>query len=88
MVYVSVLDIFGLVGLVAFILAMTGPLLLYATGTLPHAATPYKRALALGLVLYLLVAMSDGALLFIPVMAIYWFVASLLLSPACAVEAP
>jgi hypothetical protein len=88
MVYLSVLQVFGLFGLGAFILALSGPLLLFAAGALPWTATSYKRALALGLGIYLLVAMSDGALLFIPVMALYWLVASLLLSgnvPANAV---
>lgn len=80
MVYLSVLRTFGLIGLGAFALALSGPLLMYVAGTLPRAATSYKRALALGLTIYLIVAMSDGALLFIPVMAFYWFVASLLLS--------
>jgi hypothetical protein len=79
-VYISVLDVFGLVGLAAFLLAMAGPLLLYWAGALPHAASTFKRSLALGLVVYLIVAASDGALLYIPVMAFYWFTASLLLS--------
>lgn len=87
MVYLSVLQVFGLFGLAAFVLALSGPLLLYAAGALPWAATRYKRALALGLGLYLVVAMSDGALLFIPVMAFYWLVASLLLSGNVPAEA-
>lgn len=80
MVYLSVLDSFGILGLAAFLLGMTAPLLAHLAGLLPFRDTPYKRSLAVGLAVYLFVAMSDGALLFIPVMAFYWFVASLLLS--------
>jgi len=87
MVYLSVLRTFGLVGLGTFVLALSGPLLLYMAGTLPRAATSYKRALALGLTIYLIVAMSDGAMLFIPVMTFYWFVTSLLLSGNVPAEA-
>lgn len=79
-VYLSVLENFGVVGLVAFLLAMAAPLAAHLAGVLPGAETPYKRSLASGLMVYLVVAMSDGALLFIPVMVFYWFVASLLLS--------
>ncbi len=79
-VYLGILHNFGIVGLGAYLLAMTGPLLLYAARVLPFARTEYKRSLAAGLVLYLVVSMSDGALLFIPVMVFFWFVASLLLS--------
>lgn len=80
MVYLSVLDNFGILGLGAFLLGMTSPLLLFAAGAVPHRATEYKRSLAAGLAIYLVVSLSDGALLFIPVMVFYWFVASLLLS--------
>ncbi|HEV2734073.1 MAG TPA: hypothetical protein VGV85_04505 [Longimicrobiaceae bacterium] len=79
-VYLGVLHNFGIVGLGSYLLAMTGPLLLYAARVLPFARTEYKRSLAAGLVIYLVVSMSDGALLFIPVMVFFWFVASLLLS--------
>jgi O-antigen ligase len=79
-VYLGILHNFGIVGLGAYLLAMAGPLLLYAARVLPFASTEYKRSLAAGLVIYLVVSMSDGALLFIPVMVFFWFVASLLLS--------
>lgn len=79
-VYASLLIQFGIIGLVAFILAMATPLWLHGIRTAPHADSSYKRSLALGLTIYLILAGSDGAILYIPVMAFYWFLASLLLS--------
>lgn len=79
-VYLGILHNFGIVGLASYLLAMTGPLLLYAARVLPFARTEYKRSLAAGLAIYLFISMSDGALLFIPVMVFFWFVASLLVS--------
>jgi hypothetical protein len=81
MVYLSVLENFGLVGLVTFLIAMVTPLALHLLRAVPHAASEYKRCLAAGLMVYLFIALSDGALLFIPVMAFFWFVVSLLVSP-------
>ncbi len=86
-VYLSILDTFGALGLVTFLAAMTGPVLLWAAGAVPSGASTYKRALIGGLVIYLFMALSDGAILFIPVMAIYWFLVSLLLSPAVVAPA-
>ncbi|CAN5269787.1 hypothetical protein BH20GEM2_BH20GEM2_09960 [soil metagenome] len=79
-VYLSILDTFGVLGLVTFLVAMTAPILLWAAGAISSGATAYKRALVAGQLLYLFVATSDGAILYIPVMAIYWFLVSLLLS--------
>lgn len=81
MVYLSVLDNFGLLGLVTFLLAMCLPLALHLLGVVPHSESEYKRALVTGLFVYLFISNSDGALLFIPVMAFYWFIVSLLVSP-------
>lgn len=80
-VYISVLNGFGLVGLFAFVFLMMSPLVLHFLQWTKHGRSAYKRSLALGMVLYLILAGSDGAILYIPVMAFYWFVASLLLSP-------
>jgi hypothetical protein len=79
-VYASVLVQFGVLGLVAFLVALTAPIALQLLGCLPQRGTEYKRALAAGLVTWLVIAVSDGGALFIPVMAFYWFVVSLLLS--------
>lgn len=79
-VYLSVLQNFGALGLFFFLVGMITPVIAHLVRALPFAATEYKKSLATGLMVYLFVAMSDGAILFIPVMAIYWFVVSLLLS--------
>lgn len=80
-VYLSVLRDFGLIGLCLFVVAMATPLVLHLLGVVPFASTAFKRSIATGLFIYLFIAMGDGAFVYIPVMAIYWFVASLLLSP-------
>lgn len=80
MIYFSIAHNFGVLGLTCFVLALAGPLILHLGGFLPQMQSPYKKSLALGLLLYLIVALSDGAILLIPVMPIYWFVATLLLS--------
>ena len=79
-VYAGVVNDFGMLGLVLYVLAMLSPLLLAAVGAVPFAAGTWKRALMVSLVIYTLIAAIDGGLLFIPVAAFYWFVASLLLS--------
>ncbi|CAN5775997.1 hypothetical protein BH23GEM5_BH23GEM5_28900 [soil metagenome] len=79
-VYLSVLHNFGLLGLACFLVGMSTPLLLHFSGCVPLASSTYKRSLVAGLMVYLIVAGSDGAILYIPVMAIFWFVVSLLLS--------
>jgi hypothetical protein len=87
-VYLSVLEGFGLLGLASFLVAMATPLALQLLGAIPHGGSVYKRNLAAALATYLVVAMSDGAILLIPVMAFYWFVVSLLVSdnPSFAVR--
>jgi hypothetical protein len=80
MVYFSVVSNFGLIGLATFCVGMFFPLVLYFLRSVPYPKSEFKRSLATGLIVYLLVASGDGALLFIPVMAFYWFVASLLIS--------
>lgn len=80
-VYLSVLRSFGLVGLGMFTIGLAGPLLLHVFRAVPFWSTPYKRCLAAGLAIYMVLAAGDGAFLYIPVMAVYWFVVTLLLSP-------
>jgi hypothetical protein len=73
--YLGILDNFGLVGLITFSIGITAPLGIYL---MQH--TRDKTALAQGLFTYLFIACSDGALQFIPVMAFYWFTSAMLLS--------
>jgi hypothetical protein len=80
-VYLSVAAEFGVIGLIAFLAAMLPPVILHAMRKVPRARSRYKRSLALCLWLYLILCWSDGALLYIPVMAFYWFIVALLLSP-------
>jgi hypothetical protein len=77
-IYLGTLLSFGVVGLITFLFGMTFPLLMYST----HKQQPSDEgaAIALGLVLYLLIACSDGALLLLPVMCFYWFLTLLLIT--------
>ncbi len=74
-VYFGILKQFGLVGLTAFLLGMISPLLLLRGRT--RSLKPVSQCIVCGLVTYLLMACSDGALLYIPTMAFYWFCCSL-----------
>ena len=79
MVYFSVVENFGWLGLAFFFLYLSTPLVLFLLRKVPQSRTATKRSLALGLVLYHITAFVDGAILYIPIMAIYWLVVVLLL---------
>lgn len=61
-VYFGILESFGLFGFFTFLIAMSAPLLLKG-----------RKELQLGLISYLFISLSDGALLFIPTLAFFWF---------------
>ncbi len=71
--YASAAQYWGWAGLVAFTLIMFSPviLLVWDPTVLNH---PIRRAALKGLMIYIVMAVIDGALDFIPVMAFYWFV--------------
>lgn len=79
MIYFEVLKYLGLIGLLSFCIGILAPLGIFFLKTPLKRQAPHKKALAAGLILYLFAAVSDGALLFIPVLAFYWLAASLLL---------
>lgn len=83
-IYLSVLNNFGLVGLIAFLIALTGPLWNYVFFTRTQT-TPFQRSLIAGLCTYLIISCSDGATLHIPVMVFYWFVSAVLLGKSSTV---
>ncbi len=74
MVYPAILYNFGIFGLLFFISAILAPLFLSFS-----QKDPLKKCLKLGLITFLFVCLSDGAILLIPVMCFYWFISSLLL---------
>jgi len=72
MIYPHVMQSFGIFGLLTFLFAMLAPLLLKQEN-----ATLEQKAMRRGLWVYLFVAISDGALLYIPTMCFYWLLSSL-----------
>ena len=79
-VYISVLNSFGFFGMLSFLLFMLAPVMCGFLKKIIFVKSLYKKSIMSGLIIYLVMAMSDGAFLYIPVMAIYWFLVSLLLS--------
>ena len=76
-VYVTAIIMLGWAGLGAIILLFCSPLLL-AIVFKELRNTPLKIAALQGLVLYIALAAMDGALNYIPTMAFYWFLWTLL----------
>lgn len=76
MTYLSILDQFGIIGLLNFIIAMTCPFIFIIKKQLNE----FHKCIVLGLITYLIIAISDGAILLIPTMAYYWFLSSALLT--------
>ncbi len=76
--FASALAVYGYVGLWSLLLLFFFPMLLVVLrpGLLED---PARNAAAKGMILYVIVASSDGATNLIPVMAFYWFVYSVLL---------
>jgi len=78
-VYLSVTAQFGYVGLILFLAQMLAPLGMALSRGVPDSGRRVKWSVACGLINYLFICLSDGALIFIPTMAFYWFFSSLLL---------
>lgn len=76
MVYYSLAQNFGFVGLASYLLGVSMPLILYAKR---EQKSQIQTQIAIGLLTYLFASISDGALLYIPVLAFYWILSSLLL---------
>ena len=74
-VYLSVLEQFGLFGLLSYLLAMTGPI--FMAFIYRNRMNTLRKSLVCGLWTYLFISASDGAILLIPVLVFYWFCASL-----------
>jgi hypothetical protein len=74
-VYTSIIDTFGILGLILFIIYLFSPGIIYLVEM--KMRKPVNRSTAYwGVCLYWFLCFSDGAMLFIPVMAFYWFISS------------
>jgi hypothetical protein len=71
-VYVTAAETLGWIGFAAFVLIMISPLLLLLLDK-TALRSPLRRAALHGLMIYAVVAWSDGAIILIPTMAFYWF---------------
>jgi hypothetical protein len=74
-VYLSVLDRLGVAGFVLFLIMILAPCVFSL-----NAKSAYRKSFLAGVVLYIVLAMSDGAIMFIPVMAFFWFMVSMAIS--------
>lgn len=72
--YTSIIDTFGIFGLILFLLYLFSPVIVYYF--ILKQQTFNKSTAFWGLFLYWFLCLSDGAMLFIPVMAFYWFISS------------
>ncbi len=77
-VYLGILSNFGILGLFSYLIAMIYPIVLTMSFT---SISPIHRSILCGLINYLLISFSDGALLYVPVLVFYWFLSSLMLRP-------
>lgn len=77
----SMLDQFGLIGLLTFLTYMLMPVIVWFMGLVPYHRSAYKKSLAMGLLIYCIIMFSDGAISYIPVMMFYWVIVALLLTP-------
>ena len=78
MVYVHIVKNFGVIGLFFFMLAMIGPMLSFFMHK-KDVKENRSSYLILGLIIYLICATVDGAIMLIPTMLFYWFISCLLL---------
>jgi len=80
MTYINMLNHFGVLGLLAYLVAMAGPLLVaFRVKRKREGDYTLQNAAMQGVVIYLIVSFIDGAYLLIPVMAFYWFLMALAL---------
>ncbi len=75
-VYLGILSNFGILGLFGYLTAMICPIILTF---LFKSISPIRKSILCGLINYLFLSVSDGALLYVPVLVFYWFLSSIVL---------
>ena len=79
-VYAGIVKFFGWGGLVLFLIALIGPIVIGRILGEPFQGD--RQALVAGLGIYLILCMSDGAMQLIPVMAYFWFIIAAITTPS------
>lgn len=79
-VYASVLDSFGVIGFFLFIIFFLSPIFIYFFTFNKKRLNPYKNKIISGIFIYIVLCFSDGAMMLIPTMLIYWFLVALFLT--------
>ncbi len=80
MLYNSILHIFGIVGLIFFIFGFFSPISIFLLKLSKNKESTLNKAIFFGLLTYLIVSISDSAILYIPTLVIYWFLSSFLMT--------
>lgn len=73
-VYLGVLLNFGVAGLVSYLICMVSPIF-HTFTTKEHRLI--QKSIICGLLNYLFISLSDGALLYVPILIFYWLLSSL-----------
>lgn len=77
MLYNGILRIFGIAGLIFFIIGFFSPLFIFLFKLPKNQPAAFNKTVFIGLLTYLIVSISDSAILYIPVLVIYWLLSSL-----------
>jgi hypothetical protein len=80
MLYNSILKIFGITGIVFFIFGFFSPIIIFLIKLSKGEESSLNKSIFFGLLTYLIASISDSAILYIPTLVIYWFLASFLMS--------
>lgn len=75
-VYLGILSNFGIFGLFSYLIAMLCPI---TFAIILKPISLIRKSILCGLINYLFISISDGALLYVPVLVFYWFLSSIAL---------
>lgn len=74
-VYLGIINNFGIVGLLLFFIAVISPVIVFLKNKTNNKISKYAL---MGYIIYLIIACVDGAILLIPIMIFYWFLVLLI----------
>jgi hypothetical protein len=78
--YLSILENFSILGFISFLIAISSPLVVYTVKNKYKKKLNIDKSFFFGLFTYLIISISDAAILYIPIMVIYLFLSALLLT--------